>query len=250
MRKLSLTVIAGLVLFMGSGLVSAAEIDTAQKKQIESIIHDYLLEHPEVLREMSERLQAKELAEADVARAENLTRNAAAIFKSGADPVAGNPTGDVTIVEFTDYNCGWCKKSIDEIVQITEGDKNVRIVIKEFPIFGAGSDYAARAALASVKQGKYWELHRALFKQETQVTREVVDAVAESIGLDVKKMQSDMDTDEIKDIIRANHELAKSLKIEGTPAFVIDDKVIPGYVPVTTLNEHVLSVRSNGCKLC
>ncbi len=250
MKKLLLAMMAGFWLVWGPVNTGAAEIDAAQKQQIEKIVRDYLLQHPEVLREMSERLQAKEQAEADASRAENLTRNAAAIFKTAADPVAGNPKGDVTVVEFMDYNCGWCKKSVDEIVKITQDDKNVRIVIKEFPIFGAGSDYAARAALASVNQGKYWELHRALFKQDTQVTREVVDAVAGNLGLDLKKLHADMDSKEIKNIITANHELAKSLSIEGTPAFVVDDKVIPGYVPMATLNDHIVSVRSNGCKLC
>jgi protein-disulfide isomerase len=242
---------AGLALFLATGSVAAAEISAEQKQQIETIVKDFLLEHPELLREMSEKLQAKEQQEADVARSGSLKENAKLIFKAGNDPVAGNPKGDVTVVEFMDYNCGWCKKSVDEIVKLTEDDKNVRVVMKEFPIFGAGSDYAARAALASVKQGKYWDLHRALFKQETQVTQDVVDEVAASLGIDVAKMKTDMDSKEIKDIILANHELAKSLKIEGTPAFIVDEEVVPGYVPLSTLMQQIVSVRANGgCKLC
>jgi protein-disulfide isomerase len=236
---------------LAANSVAAVEIGAEQKQQIETIVRDYLLEHPELLREMSEKLQAQEQQDAETVRAVSLKENAKLIFKAGNDPVAGNPKGDVTVVEFMDYNCGWCKKSVDELVKMTDDDKNVRIVIKEFPIFGAGSDYAARAALASVKQGKYWDLHRALFKQETQVTQEVVDEVAASLGIDTAKMKADMDSKEIKDIILANHELAKSLKIEGTPAFIVDEKVVPGYVPLSTLLQQVVSVRANGgCKLC
>jgi protein-disulfide isomerase len=236
---------------LAANSVAAVEIGAEQKQQIETIVRDYLLEHPELLREMSEKLQAQEQQDAETVRAVSLKENAKLIFKAGNDPVAGNPKGDVTVVEFMDYNCGWCKKSVDELVKMTDDDKNVRIVIKEFPIFGAGSDYAARAALASVKQGKYWDLHRALFKQETQVTQEVVDEVAVSLGIDTAKMKADMDSKEIKDIILANHELAKSLKIEGTPAFIVDEKVVPGYVPLSTLLQQVVSVRANGgCKLC
>jgi protein-disulfide isomerase len=236
---------------LAASSVAAVEIGAEQKQQIENIVRDYLLEHPELLREMSEKLQAREQQEADVARSGSLKENAKLIFNAPSDPVAGNPKGDVTVVEFMDYNCGWCKKSVDEIVKMTEEDKNVRVVIKEFPIFGAGSDYAARAALASVKQGKYWDLHRALFRQETQVTPDVVDEVAASLGVDVARMKTDMDSKEIKDIILANHELAKSLRIEGTPAFIVDEEVVPGYVPLSTLMLKVVSVRSNGgCKLC
>ncbi len=229
----------------------AAEMSAEQKGEIETIVREYLLNHPEILREMSTRLEQKERLADETARSENLKQNAKLIFKSESDPVAGNPEGDVTVIEFMDYNCGWCKKSVNELVSLTDSDKNIRVVIKEFPIFGAASDYAARAALAAVKQNKYWELHQALFKQETQVTPEVVDAVAGSIGIDLPKMKTDMDSEEIKAIILANHELAKSLKIDGTPAFIIDETVIPGYVPMATLTQHIATVRENGgCKLC
>ena len=97
--------------------------------------------------------------------------NADAIFRSPHDYVAGNPEGDVTMVEFFDYNCGWCKKGLPEVVSLIEQDKNLRVVLKEFPIFGGDSDYAAKAALAAKKQGKYWELHTALLGHEGKVTR-------------------------------------------------------------------------------
>ncbi len=243
--------LAALAILLAVSSVAATEISAEQKQQIETIVRDYLLDHPELLRDMSEKLQAKEQEATEIARSDSLKANAKLIFGGKSDPIAGNPKGDVTVVEFMDYNCGWCKKSVDEIVKMTEEDKNIRVVIKEFPIFGAGSDYAARAALASVRQGKYWELHRALFKQETQVTQDVVDEVAASLGIDVAKMKADMDSKEIKDMIVANHDLAKSLKIEGTPAFIVDEVVVPGYVPLSTLMQHVVSLRANGgCKLC
>lgn len=130
-------------------------------------------------------------------------------------------------------------------------DKNVRVVMKEFPIFGEGSEYAARAALASVKQGKYWELHQAMFASEGKVTPEVVDQIAQELGLDVAKMKIDMKVADIDATIRKNQALAQSLALTGTPGFIIDDKVIPGYTELANLQSMLATTRANGgCKVC
>ncbi len=229
----------------------AGSLDGAQKKEVEELIRSYLLEHPEILREMSAGLEAKERIAEETVRAKTLTENAAAIFKSGIDPVVGNPGGDVTIVEFMDYNCSWCKKGMKEIAAIVEADKNVRVVFKEFPIFGAGSEFAARAAIAASRQGKYWELHRALFAHDGPVTQEVTLQLAEELGLDLARLDTDMKDPAIAKSLGDNQALAVAMQINGTPAFIVDDKVFPGYVPKDALLSAIAGVREKGgCKLC
>ena len=132
--------------------------------------------------------------------------NADAFSARADDLVAGNPKGDVTMVEFFDYNCGWCKKGLPEVLSLIETDKNLRLVMKEFPIFGGDSDYAAQAALASKQQGKYWEFHVALLGHEGKMTRESVDEIATAQGLDLEKLKADMKSPEIAEIIAAQPE--------------------------------------------
>lgn len=251
MRRIT-AIIAAIGLFIGSVSPLFAEgISPAQKIEFEKLVHDYLLEHPEILRDMSNKLEANDKLAADTARNTTLTTQAKDIFHNPIDAVVGNPKGDVTVVEFMDYNCGWCKKSVKEMQALVATDKNVRVVMKEFPIFGEGSEYAARAALASVKQGKYWELHQAMFASEGKVTPEVVDQIAQELGLDVAKMKIDMKVADIDATIRKNQALAQSLALTGTPGFIIDDKVIPGYTELANLQSMLATTRANGgCKVC
>ncbi len=243
---------AGLI-FAGAALMPAAAgtVTADQKAEFEEIIRSYLLTHPEIIREMTTTLEQKERLAEDTARAEGLKQNSAAVFKVAADPIVGNAKGDVTIVEFFDYNCSWCKRSVGEVVALVGSDKNLKIVMKEFPIFGEGSEYAARAALAAERQGKYWELHQALFKSEVPVTAEVTDQIAAEVGLDMVKLKADMADEKIAAQVAANQALAQKLAINGTPAFVIDDQLVPGYLPLDGLAAAVAEVRdSGGCKLC
>lgn len=246
--KFCFTVLAATFLFCGNA--NSAELTDKNKAEIKAFVREYLIENPDILKEMAVALEAKEKRAEEEQRLATLKDNADIVFKLAGDPIAGNPKGNVTVVEFMDYNCGWCKRSVDEISQLIQQDPNVRVVMKEFPIFGQGSEYAARAALASVKQGKYWELHQAMFKHEGQVTGEVVDQIAKELGLDVAKLKADMMLPEVLNNITANQELAKAMTINGTPAFVIDDGIEPGYVPLARLVERVAAVRANGCKYC
>lgn len=246
---ISHTIIA-LALFAGP--VSAQNFNAEQKKEIEQIVHDYLLANPELVREMAAKLEEKDRVAEETARIEGLKANAKAVFALPGDAVVGNPQGDVTIVEFMDYNCGWCKKSVAELSELIKVDPKIRVVMKEFPIFGQGSEYAARAALAATKQGKYWELHQALFAHEGgQVGPEVVDQIAATVkGLDVAKLKQDMTAKDVLETITTNQELGRALAINGTPAFVIDAEVVPGYLPMAGLQEKLTAVRANGCKIC
>ncbi len=229
----------------------ADNFSAAQKTEMEKIVHDYLMEHPEILRDMANKLDVNDKKNEAEARIGTLQSKAGEIFHDASDAVVGNPKGDVTVVEFFDYNCGWCKKSIVEMKALVAKDKNVRIVMKEFPIFGEGSEYAARAALASVKQGKYWAFHQALFASESKVTAEVTDQIAAEVGLDVAKMKKDMQDPAIAENIQKTQILAQTMLITGTPAFIVDDQVFPGYTQLDGLEASLATVRAaGGCKVC
>jgi len=249
--RLRLQAAAALLLAFSLPAAAESSFNDAQKAEIGQIVRDYLLANPEILLEMSQTLEAKQKDAEAKQREAAMASSADQLFRSPHDHVAGNPEGDVTIVEFFDYNCGWCKKGFSEVVSLIEKDKNLRVVLKEFPIFGGDSDYAARAAVAARNQGKYWELHSALFSHEGKVTKEFVDEAAKAVGLDLAKLKADMDSQEVTDIIGANQALAQSLAINGTPAFIIDTNVTPGYLPAPDLLAAVQQVRdSGGCKLC
>jgi protein-disulfide isomerase len=243
-----------IALIFALSIVSPSYADSfsaGQKSDIENIIHQYLSDHPEILQEMATKLEEKTKLAETTQRTQTLNSKKADIFHNPGDAVVGNPKGDVTIVEFFDYNCGWCKKSVTEMQSLVQNDKKIRVVMKEFPIFGEGSEYGAKAALASVKQGKYWQFHQALFASATKVTPEVVDQIAKEQGLDLAKLKSDMKDPAILATMQKNQLLAQSLAINGTPGFVIDDQLSPGYLPLDGLQAMVATVRANGgCKLC
>lgn len=242
---------AAALLALTPAAVAEATFSDAQKAEIGEVVRQYLMENPEVLLDVSKALEAKQqLAEAEQ-RKTALADNAKAIFHGPNDYVAGNPNGDVTIVEFFDYNCGWCKKGFPEVVTLIEKDKNLRVVLKEFPIFGGDSDYAAMAALAAKKQNKYWELHSAMFSHEGKLTKESVDEIAKAQGLDMEKLKADMNAPDIAQALAETRQIAQSLAINGTPAFIVDDQVSPGYLPADGLEAMVAQIRANGgCKIC
>jgi protein-disulfide isomerase len=243
--------IAAIALFASVAAGLAAEFNDQQRQEIGDIVREYLMANPEVLLDVSKALEAKQQEEEEKARIAGVSGNKEEIFRSPHDYVAGNPDGDVTMVEFFDYNCGWCKKGMPEVVELIKNDTGLRLVLKEFPIFGEDSEYAARAALAAKKQGKYWELHLAMLGHEGKVTKAGVDEIAAAQGVDVALMKQDMDSEEIIGVVAANQELAQKLAINGTPAFIIDNKVVPGYLPKDGLAAKIQEVREGGgCQVC
>jgi protein-disulfide isomerase len=240
-----------LVLWSLASAANAAEFNDGQRKELESIIKDYLLANPELLRDMSQILEQKEKLAENEQRKGALVSNAKQIFRDKTDFVAGNPNGKVTMVEFFDYNCGWCKKGFPEVISLLDSDKDLRFVLKEFPIFGDDSEYAARAAIAAIRQGKYWDLHMAMFQHEGKITKDSVDEIAAGLGLKMDQLKKDMEDPAIAEILVRNRKLAESLAINGTPAFIIDDRLVPGYLPKTELASAINDVRAKGgCSLC
>ncbi len=227
----------------------AAGLSPAQIEAVRGIIKDYLVNNPEILVEVSRELEARQQVKQADDHKRLIVEQKAKIFSAPGDFVLGNPKGDITVVEFFDYNCGWCKRAVDDVVKLTEADPRVRVVMKEFPIFGEHSTYAAKAAMASIKQGKYWEFHRALMR-EKQVTKDNVMAIAQRVGLDVDKLKADMADPAFDSALKDTHDIAEALAIQGTPGFIVDAKVNVGYVPVDGLKQMVGEARQNGCQVC
>ncbi|WP_029008933.1 DsbA family protein [Azospirillum halopraeferens] len=229
-----------------AGHSDARSFDEAERRAVEQIVRDYLMKNPEVIVEAMEELQKREqLAEQQKAR-QAITANRDALIANPADPVAGNPKGDVTVVEFFDYQCGYCKTVMGDVQRLIDGDSKVRFVFKEFPILGPGSLVAARAALASQSQGKYLEFHNALMGHRGQYDEATILRLAGSVGLDTAKLKTDMASAEVEKAIAANHALADSMGIRGTPAFVIGDELVPGAIRLEQMKALVAKVRKEG----
>jgi protein-disulfide isomerase len=230
----------------------AHSLTAEQRKEIEAIIKDYLLQNPEVLMEAQTALEAKmEKLQAERMQVA-IKENAKELFQSTTAPVAGNPKGDVTVIEFFDYNCGYCKKAFPDVAQFLEKDKQLKMLFKEFPILSKGSEEASKVALAARLQGKYWEFHRAMFETPGQANEAQALKVAEKLGLDMARLKKDMASAEVKREIEETHKLAQKMGIQGTPHFLIGERVIPGAPENLSelLAKHVDEVRKAGCQVC
>jgi protein-disulfide isomerase len=217
----------------------------AQKTAIEKIVHDYLLEHPEVIKEAIQALQAKEEAGKADAQNQAAVENKEALLNDPGTPVAGNPMGDVTVVEFFDYHCPYCKAVAEPLRQLLEEDKGVRLVLKEFPILGEDSILASHAALASIAQGKYWAFHQALMAHKGKFDLDTVKTIAAKVGMDPAKLADDMGKDKIEPLISANRKLADALNLSATPTFVIGGKVVEGAIPLDELKALIKQARGS-----
>lgn len=199
---------------------ASASLSDAQKKEIEKVIHDYLINNPEVLLEASQALQQKQQQNMQQQAQAAIQENAEQVFQ-GKLTTVGNPKGNVTLVEFFDYQCIHCKKMASTIENLVKKDSGLRVIYKEFPIFGKTSDLASRVALAAGMQGKYQAMHNALITIDKRLDEKTVMDAAKSIGLDMQKLKKDMDSQEVTDILDANRQLAEKLHLMGTPAFII-----------------------------
>lgn len=245
---------AGLVAFGGGGaLTAAAETDSfseGQVKSIEKIVKDYLLNHPEILAEVQEAYEKK----ADALRADATRSHLPAFYKTLASmkpELSGMSvgSGDVTIVEFFDYNCGYCRRTLPDLVKLTENEHNIKVQFMEFPILAPESKDASKVAIAAAKQGKYFEFHKAMFATG-HASKESAMRVAEQIGLDMKRLQSDMASPETEALLSEIAEAGKQMFVDGTPTFIVGDKINPGWTQYDQLKELVADARKDGCKAC
>jgi len=225
--------------------IAADEITPEQRQAIEGIIHDYLMKNPDVMIEALRSAEAKASSEADAGALQALRERRREIFDDPATPVGGNPEGDVTIVEFFDYRCPYCKQVQPTLKTLLDQDPKLRFVYKEMPVLGAASVTAAHAALAARLQDKYEAFHGAMMATKGQITDDVIYKVAASVGLDVDRLKRDMAAPEIERALKANLALANALDIRGTPGFIIGDHIVPGAIDLDALKDLVASARKS-----
>jgi len=232
------------LLALGAALTSppalAEELDEARIKELAL---EAIRENPDIIREAIAMLQAMEAEEkaAQAAVALNDSRNA--LENDPNAPVLGNPEGTITVVEFFDYNCGYCRRVFGDVKSLMDSESDVRIVMREWPILGEESVFAARASLASRNQGKYEQFHNALMANQGRATEASVMKIAAEVGLDVDQLQIDMNGAEIDAHIQASHALTQSLGLNGTPAFVFGDDLVPGAIELDQMKELVAGMR-------
>lgn len=211
-----------------------------------SEIRDYLLENPEVLMEAIQVLEERRAREATAQEDQLLADNHDAIFNDGYSYVGGNPDGDVTIVEFMDYRCGFCKRAFPAVEELIASDGNIRFILKEFPILGPASDLASRYAIATkltAGDEAYKEVHNKLMTWAGDITEGTLGRIANGVDMDHEAALARMNDDEVSEMIRQNRELAAKLQIQGTPSFVMNETFVRGYVELDQMRELVRLIR-------
>ena len=239
-------------LFRG-GIPASAQTDSfseGQVKSIEKIVKDYLISHPEIMLEIQDAYEKKAEAKRGEATRSRMPEfyGALSSMKGELAPLSiGN--GDVTIVEFFDYNCGYCRQTLPELIKLLDSDKNIKMQFMEFPILAPGSTEASKIAIAAAKQGKYLEFHKAMFAAG-RANKESALKVAEQIGLDMEKVKADSASPETEALIAKISEIGKRIFVDGTPTFIIGDKINPGAADYDQLKQLVDETRKEGCKAC
>ena len=244
-RILRAAIVPLLVLLLAVPTVAAGQgLTPEQKKQVEDIVRQFLLKNPEVMIEAINNLRTREEAEEAKGAEAALASRRNDIERDPASPVGGNPKGDVTLVEFFDYRCGFCKRVHDTVQSVVKSDGNIRFVFKEFPVLGPESMFAARAATAVFKlaPGKYPALHDRLMALRA-VGEESVMAEVKAVGLDPNAVRQKMQDPAILKDIERTQELAEALRIRGTPSFIVGDLLIPGATDEESLKRAVAAAR-------
>ena len=248
LRPFAALLFAGLMALPTATIVRAQTVTPAQRGEIESIIRDYLLTHPELLQEVMNELEKRQLAAEAEKHRNAVKEHAATIFDSPRQVTVGNPQGDVTVVEFFDYNCGYCKRAMADMLDLIKSDANLKFVLKEFPVLGEGSVQAAHVAAAVRMQDKtggkkYLEFHQKLLASRGQIDKARALAVAKEVGLDVTRIEKDMASEEAKAQIEESMKIAEALGLNGTPSYVVGADVVVGAVGLKTLKERVNNAR-------
>jgi protein-disulfide isomerase len=212
-------------------------------------VRDTLVSDPQLIADAMAALQRNRQVARATAQRRALATHGRTLRASDGLPVAGNPKGDVTIVEFFDYRCPYCKRALATVQKVLAEDSNVRLVLKEFPILGPQSVYASRAAVASRRQGKYLSFHEALFAHNGALGEAEVMSIARRTGLDPVRLQADMQDPEVDRIIGSGHALARALDITGTPAFVIGDEIVGGLADIASFRRLIAGARAR-CNTC
>ena len=243
LARLTAAAAAASLAFGAAAPARAQSFSDAQRGEIERIIKDYLMKHPEVLQEAINELEKKQVA-ADAEKNKTAVKdNAQLIFGSPRQVTIGNPQGDVTMVEFFDYNCGYCKRAMADMFDLMKDDPKLKVVLKEFPVLGPGSVEAAQVATAVRMQDrtgkKYLEFHQKLLNGRGPADKARALAVAKEVGLDMSRLEKDMASEEIKTTLAESFQIAEAVGLNGTPSYVIGNEVVIGAVGLPALKEKV-----------
>ncbi len=211
-------------------------------------VRSYLLDNPEVIMEAVAALEAKQAAAQADAEKNMVAANAKMLFDDGYSWVGGNPDGDITVIEFSDYRCGYCRKAMKEVEELVESDGNIRFILKEFPILGEASLASSRFAIATLNVAgpeAYKAAHDALMAMNSEMTEPVLRRLAETLELDADAILAEMDSDKVTYAIEENRKLAQIFQINGTPTFIMGDELVRGYVPLNDMRMIVEDIRDN-----
>lgn len=247
----SLCKIIVLIAALGSVAANSQSLSSplkpSQKREIEKIVSDYLRNNPEIVIEAIEILRTREKNSAKSQEQYLIKAARNKLYGDNSSPISGNKNGDVTIVEFFDYNCGYCKKVFSFIPTLLRQDTNLRFIFKELPILSPDSEMAARAALAvwNYNKEKYFQFHKALMETRIRLSKDNVMRIAKKLGIDVTLIEKEMGSDEITKILLRNQNLARNLGIKGTPAFVIGEQIIPGAIGLAKFQKIISEIRKN-----
>ena len=219
----------------------AAAAESLSKEAVEKIVHDYIMEHPDVILDAVNQYQQKTMEEKQKAAVDT---NREYLFGDERSPVIGNPDGDVTIVEFFDYNCGYCKRVLPTVQDLIKADKGVKVIFKDVPILGPTSETAAKWALAAQKSNKYFEFHTALMDHKGPITDETLTKIATDLELDPSRLKKEAETTDVLLQIERNRSLFSQMGLGGTPAFIVGDEVVPGAISLDDLKKLVEKSRA------
>lgn len=225
------------------------DMSTEERAAFRAEIRAYLLDNPEVIMEAVAVLEARQQAQAQQNDALLVQVNADALFDDGFSWVGGNPDGDVTLVEFTDYRCAYCRKAHDEVSELVASDGNIRLIVKEFPILGDASTISSQFAIATrlvAGDAAYKTMHDALITLQGEPSDPALRRLATSLGLDADAIFAKMQSPEVERVIAETRQLAGRLQISGTPTFVMGDQMLRGYVPLDTMQGLVADIRDKG----
>jgi protein-disulfide isomerase len=252
-RRLALTLAALAAAGFAFAATPAGALTDKDRPEVEAIIKDYLVKHPEVLRDALESLEKMQASEESKKQSAVIAANHKVIFDSPRGPSIGNPNGDVTLVEFFDYNCGYCKHALGDVMKLVKDDPKLKVVLKEFPVLGPGSVDAAKVAVAVRMQDsghKYFEFHKRLLGGRGEANKERALAAAKDAGFDIARIQKDMESPEVANTLRESMGIAQALGINGTPTFIVANEMVVGAMGYDALKSKIDAVRKCGMATC
>lgn len=247
MRQWILSAIAGLIFATGpAAAFDISEMSQAERDAFRAEIRNYLLENPEVIMEAVQALEQRQQQAQAAADKDFIAANASVIFNDDVSWVGGNPEGDVTVVEFMDYRCGFCRRAAPEVEKLLQNDGNVRLVVKEFPILGEQSVVMSRFAIATLQiagDDAYKSVHDVMLAADGDMSETRLRRIASDLNLDADAILAHMPSPEVTQVIAQNRALAQSLNIQGTPSFIVGDEILRGFLPADQMEIVVDAVR-------